>query len=209
MLSLDKTPPLRNLTVLPLMLSPERDEDLLRLTENRVPAFTHDLVPDYLRTKPEPEVETKMVQLELKAANLSFEAAQVSIRLAFFICQPNIKIIFFRQKQVAAYTKVVNHIYEIVSKAREEWETETSSRTGAAQTSSMADTHALVAAIGIGKGLKTMPGAPPGMMVAPVGPGRPPGPSQQAQQIGPLGGKAPSSIKTNIKSGGTIHPYGR
>lgn len=78
MLSLEKTPPLRNLTVLPLMLSPERDEDLLRLTENRVPAFTHDLVPDYLRTKPDPEVEQKMIQLEVKAANLSNETAQVS-----------------------------------------------------------------------------------------------------------------------------------
>lgn len=85
MLSLEKTPPLRNLTVLPLMLSPERDEDLLRLTENRVPAFTHDLVPDYLRTKPEPEVEQKMIQLEMKAGNLTYEAAQVlKIKLFFF-----------------------------------------------------------------------------------------------------------------------------
>lgn len=80
MLSLDKTPPLRNLTVLPLLLSPERDEELLRLTENRVPAFTHDLVPDYLRTKPEPEVEQKMIQLEVKAANLTYEAAQVGLQ---------------------------------------------------------------------------------------------------------------------------------
>lgn len=119
----------------------------------------------------------------------------------------NYYIINFFQKQIAAYNKVVNHIYEIVSKAREEWETETSSRAGASQTSSMADTHALVAAVGIGKGLKTIPGATP-LMVAPVGPGRPPGPSQQSQ-MGTMGGKAPSSIKTNIKSGGTIHPYGR
>lgn len=59
------------------MLSPERDEELLRMTENRVPAFTHDLVPDYLRTKPDPEVEQKMIQLEVKAANLSNETSQV------------------------------------------------------------------------------------------------------------------------------------
>lgn len=118
-------------------------------------------------------------------------------------------LFFVQQKQVAAYTKVVNHIYEIVSKAREEWETETSSRAGAAQTSSMADTHTLVAAVGTGKGLKPIPGAQTGMMVAPVGPGRPPGASPQAQQMVPVGGKAPSTIKTNIKSGGTIHPYGR
>lgn len=103
----------------------------------------------------------------------------------------------------------MNHIYDIISKAREEWETDTSSRTGAAQTSSITDTHTLVAAVGIGKGLKVIPGAPQGMMVAPVGPGRPPGPAQQTQQLGPLGGKAPSTIKTNIKSGGTMHPYSR
>lgn len=77
LLSMDKTPSLRSLTVLPLMLSPDPDDELLRLTENRVPAFTHDLVPDYLRTKPDPEVEHKMVQLELKATNLSYEASQV------------------------------------------------------------------------------------------------------------------------------------
>lgn len=77
------------------------------------------------------------------------------------------------------------------------------------QTSSMADTHSLVAAVGVGKGLKAMPGGPPGIMVAPVGPGRPPGPSQQSQQMGQMGGKAPSAIKTNIKSGGSMHPYSR
>lgn len=83
LLSIDKTPSLKSLTVLPLLLTPDRDEELLRLTENRVPVFSHELVPDYLRTKPEPEVEHKMVQLELKASNLSYEASQV----ASFLCQ--------------------------------------------------------------------------------------------------------------------------
>jgi mediator of RNA polymerase II transcription subunit 8 len=58
---------------------------------------------------------------------------------------------------VTAYSKVVNHVWDIVSKAREEWETESGSRSGAAQTSSVADTHALVAAVGMGKGLKVRP----------------------------------------------------
>jgi mediator of RNA polymerase II transcription subunit 8 len=48
----------------------------------------------------------------------------------------------------------VNHVWDIVSKAREEWETESGSRSAATQTSSVADTHALVAAVGMGKGLK-------------------------------------------------------
>jgi mediator of RNA polymerase II transcription subunit 8 len=79
MLSHDKSPPLRNLTVLPLLLSPDRDDELLRLTEGRVPTFSHDLVPDYLRTKPEPDVERQMIQMEHKAANLAYESAQVCI----------------------------------------------------------------------------------------------------------------------------------
>jgi mediator of RNA polymerase II transcription subunit 8 len=48
----------------------------------------------------------------------------------------------------------VNHVWDIVSKAREEWETESGSRSGGAQTSSVSDTHVLVAAVGMGKGLK-------------------------------------------------------
>lgn len=59
-------PPLRNLTVLPLQLSPERDEILLKLTEGRIPVFSHDLVPDYLRTKPVPTAEQRMLQHEQK-----------------------------------------------------------------------------------------------------------------------------------------------
>jgi len=33
-------------------------------------------------------------------------------------------------KQVAQYTKVVSHVYDMISKAKEEWEVESSSRTG-------------------------------------------------------------------------------
>lgn len=54
---------------------------------------------------------------------------------------------------MAAYQKVVSHIWDIVSKAREEWEVE-SSRGNTQQNSSVSDTHLLVAAVGMGKGLK-------------------------------------------------------
>lgn len=187
-LSNDKAPNLRNLTVLPLLLSPEKDEDLMRLTEGRISTFAHDLVPDYLRTKPEPQAEQKMVQLETKAANLNYDTSH---------------------KQVAQYTKVISHVWDIASKAREEWEGEAGSRTAQAQTSSAADTHALVAAVGMGKGLKSdnvqmvQSGVNPvssGMMV-----GRP---GNQPQNPGQMG-KAPSAIKTNIKAASQIHPYGR
>lgn len=196
----DKSPPMRNLTVLPLLLSPDRDEELVRLTENRINTFSYDVVPDYLRTKPEPEVEHKMMQMEHKASNISFETAQ---------------------KQISLYTKVVNHVWELVNKAREEWESESGSRSGVNQTSSMTDTHTLVTAIGMGKGLVPMiqqpaQSGPPGMMVAPVGrPGggpQPPGNGpMNPNQPGSMGsiGKAPSAIKTNIKAATQIHHYSR
>lgn len=63
-LSYEKLPQLRNYSVLPLMLNPERDEELARITENRVPALSHDIVPDFLRTKTEPEVEHKLMQVK-------------------------------------------------------------------------------------------------------------------------------------------------
>lgn len=55
---------------------------------------------------------------------------------------------------MAAYQKVVSHVWDIVSKTREEWEVESSSRGNTQQNSSVADTHLLVAAVGMGKGLK-------------------------------------------------------
>ncbi|XP_055684957.1 mediator of RNA polymerase II transcription subunit 8 [Lutzomyia longipalpis] len=188
--------PLRNLTVLPLLLSPERDEALWQLTEGRIPVFSHDMVPDYLRTKPEPTAEQKMMAHETKANNLSPETAA---------------------KQVAQYQKIVSHVFDMVSKAREEWESDSSARSGVQQTSSMADTHALVAAVSMGKNLKV--NIPPG--VGPNGPGGPPGmvphairPPAGMAAVSPSGGvgqmgKAPSAIKTNIKSANQIHPYGR
>lgn len=119
-------------------------------------------------------------------------------------------------KQVSQYNKVVTHVFDMVSKAREEWEVESSARSGVQQSSSMTDTHALVAAVGMGKGLKgSMPGMPgpggplaPGMMVPPAI--RPQGGlnTGSASGSGPMG-KAPSAIKTNIKSANQIHPYGR
>ncbi|XP_029175957.1 mediator of RNA polymerase II transcription subunit 8 isoform X1 [Nylanderia fulva] len=199
MLGHDKAPNLKNLTVLPLRLSPEKDEDLLRLTEGRIPTFAHDLVPDYLRTKLEPQAEQKMMQLEAKAANVNIDTSHDY------------------NKQVAQYTKVVSHVWDIANKTREEWESEAGARATQAQTSSAADTHALLAAVGMGKGLKSdsiqmvQSGVNPvnnSMMV-----GRP-GNQQQTPGQGPMGNpqmgqmnKAPSAIKTNIKAASQIHPY--
>jgi len=48
---------LDNRVLLPLRLNPDRDEELAKLTEGRVQLVNHEMVPDYLRTKPDPELE--------------------------------------------------------------------------------------------------------------------------------------------------------
>lgn len=45
-------------------------------------------------------------------------------------------------------------MWELVSKAREEWETEGNTRAGSVITTSPTDTLSLVSAIALGKGLK-------------------------------------------------------
>ncbi|XP_047739227.1 mediator of RNA polymerase II transcription subunit 8-like [Hyalella azteca] len=149
----EKTPVLRNYLTLPLQLNADPDEALLRSTENRVPAFSHDFVPDLLRTKPDPELEMKFHTLNAKMNIMNSDTSS---------------------KQINQHNKVVKHIVEMVSSARDEWETETS-RSSLPQTCSINETHSLLAAIGTGK----------------------------QHQVG----KAPSSIKTNIKAAGQMHPY--
>lgn len=102
----EKTPSFRNQVIIPLVLSPDRDEDLAvsttadntfpllkkevvslsclftcsqKLTEQRVPVFSHEIVPDYLRTKPDPEVEEQEKTLSTEAARIGPDVAQVSL----------------------------------------------------------------------------------------------------------------------------------
>lgn len=182
----DKTPPLRNRIVLPLFLNPERDEELAKLTENRIQFFNHEVVPDYLRTKPDPEVESTEQMVTTKASQMSLDAAQ---------------------KQIATLNKIGNNIVDVVKNAREEWESESGQRANIAQTSSLSDTNALIGAISLGKGLRPSLGSPkshsplPSQVSAPQRGGK-------AFAMHP-GSKVPSAIKTNIKAAGGVHPYGR
>lgn len=68
--------------------------------------------------------------------------------------------VYLLQKQVNLVNKVVTSVMDIVSRAREEWESDASCRTGTPQTSSPSDTTTLLQAIGMGKGLKMIPGRP-------------------------------------------------
>jgi len=175
--------------VLPLHLTPDIDERLMHITEGRLPVFSAECAPDYLRTKPEPAMESRMNLHEAKANALTNEAAA---------------------KQVAQYTKIVSHVHDLISKARDEWEIETMNRNALMMpTSNQADTQTLVKAVGMGTNLKVL-GGPGNMLIPPGGMPRMPGPGPIA--MGPAGmsaqmNKLPSSIKTNIKSA-QLHPYG-
>lgn len=177
----DKTPAFRNRVLLPIHLSPERDEELIQLTENRVQAFNHEVVPDYLRTKTDPDIENRELQLMTKLNQLSVDAAQ---------------------KQIASMNKITNNIVEFVKTNRDDWESESGKRASATQTSSLADTSTLISAISLGKGLKPSTGSPKGQPNNPT-------PPQQQPTRPTSSGKAPSAIKTNIKSANSIHPYQR
>ncbi|XP_057356105.1 mediator of RNA polymerase II transcription subunit 8 isoform X1 [Manis pentadactyla] len=128
----EKTPLFRNQVIIPLVLSPDRDEDLMRQTEGRVPVFSHEVVPDHLRTKPDPEVEEQEKQLTTDAARIGGDAAQVG-------------------KQIQSLNKMCSNLLEKISK--EERESESGGLRPNKQTFNPADTNALVAAVAFGKGL--------------------------------------------------------
>merc|ERR1712227_1155939 len=94
----EKTPQFHNQICPPILLSPDRDIPLEKLTEGRVFAFNHEVVPDYLRTKPDSEAEEKMNQLSARAAQLSTDTIQ---------------------KQIAALNKVVNNAIDMITTQRE------------------------------------------------------------------------------------------
>ncbi|XP_075037805.1 mediator of RNA polymerase II transcription subunit 8 [Mixophyes fleayi] len=203
----EKTPLLKNQVIIPLLLTPDRDEEIMRLTEGRVPVFSHEVVPDHLRTKPDPEVEEQEKQLSTEAARITPEAAQ---------------------KQVQSMNKMCSNLLEKLIK--EDRDSDVASLRQNKQTYNPADTNALVAAVAFGKGLSNRrppgPGGPMGPGQAGAGgmlqgaTGMQQGPmslpqNQQQQhmpgaQMAQAGqpGKMPSNIKTNIKSA-SMHPYQR
>ena len=57
--------------------------------------------------------------------------------------------------------KVVNHVLDQITQSREEWENEATVRAAQAQTCVIQDTQVLIAAVGLGRNLKTIPIAAP------------------------------------------------
>ncbi|XP_054916483.1 mediator of RNA polymerase II transcription subunit 8 isoform X2 [Poeciliopsis prolifica] len=194
MLKNEKTPSFRSQVIIPLVLSQKPDDDLTVLTEQRVPVFSHEIVPDYLRTKPDPEVEEQEKQLSTEAARIGPDVAQ---------------------KQIQALNKMCSNLLEKLNNPRDDRDAEGAASRLNKPSFNPGDTNALVAAVAFGKGLSKC--RPPGPM-APGHPGQGPmmsgGPTLQQVTIGGGGGqqagKMPSSIKTNIKSASaSMHPYNR
>ena len=176
----EKTPSLKKYVTLPLLLSPDRDEELLKITEHRVQTFSHDLIPDYLRTRPDPDIETKHQAYEQRAAGVVTDT---------------------QSKQLGVMEKITRDTLKLITRDREEMDAKSAGRNEQEKSQSMEDTSALLAAINHGKGLKAVTG--PSLAPRPS-----PGPvsmQQPSQQVS----KAPSTIKTNIKAANQVHPYQR
>ncbi|XP_028301357.1 mediator of RNA polymerase II transcription subunit 8-like isoform X2 [Gouania willdenowi] len=147
----EKTPSFRNQVIIPLLLSPDRDDELAKLTEQRVSVFSHEIVPDYLRTKPDPEVEEQEKQLSAEATRIGPEVAQ---------------------KQIQALNKLCFNLLEKLNSPREDRDGESSSMRQNKPSFNPADTSALVGAVAFGKGLSKC---------RPPGPGAPGHPGQGPQ----------------------------
>ncbi|XP_028403882.1 mediator of RNA polymerase II transcription subunit 8-like [Dendronephthya gigantea] len=129
----DRIPVLRNLVLLPLLVQQEPDADLQKSTESRIQAFNHEVVPDHLRTKYEPEVEDKERVLSATASNMSSELTQ---------------------RQIADFNATLSSLVEMISAARDDWETDQSSASKSSANVN-ADVPKLVGAITYGKGLSS------------------------------------------------------
>ena len=168
----DRTPSYKNRIVLPLLLSPDHDEELFKLTEGRVPMFNHDMCPDYLRTKPIPEIEAN----EKKTADKMAKIAPESVN-----------------KLILSSNKIVNKLLDTIKSQRENWANDAlQTHTPIGQTFTQQDTNAIIAALN-GKGI-IEPLEPAGPVTK--GPATVP---QTAAQPAAARGKVPA-VRTTIKA---------
>jgi len=131
----EKTPPLKKYITLPLLLNPDRDEELLKLTEHRVTTFSHDLIPNYLRTRPDPEIESRYSSLETRANGTNQDQ---------------------QQKMVNMMERITRETLKLIKREREEMESKSNQRSEVETSYSNDDTNTLLAAINNGKGFKTV-----------------------------------------------------
>ncbi|KAL9950650.1 hypothetical protein ACROYT_G043179 [Oculina patagonica] len=173
----EKTPFFRNLVLLPLLVQQETDPDIQKATDGRIQAFNHEVVPDYLRTKYDPEIEESEQKLETMATRIPPDQAQ---------------------KQIATLNELASNLIELITNARDDWEGEQS----AASRSSSAvnpDLNTLVSAVTLGKGLK------PAKITK--GRGSKADKAQSGWPNDKSTNKAPSSVKVDTKAAASAHPY--
>lgn len=136
LLSNERMPELRNLCILPLSVSQEKDDDLEMFSERRMMFFNHEVVPDALRTKYEPEVEREEQQLGLEAAAFTVDEASAV---------------------VTSLNELVTSVLDLVQSSRDEWEAESAGHEQTELLPSANDSNILIAAITQGAGLRKRP----------------------------------------------------
>jgi len=158
---------LRNRVLLPLLLTPDRDDQLAQLTQQRLVCFSHDTVPSYLRTKQEPEVEGQERQIQGRAGMTDMKTLNQNNRL-------------------------VSQLLDSIKSFKDERDSNLNERSNLETVSSKTDTLTILAATTCGRGLK------PETIVKPTQ-------QPQPQTTVKSSGKAPPTIKTNIRT----NPYSR
>jgi mediator of RNA polymerase II transcription subunit 8 len=151
----EKIPSLHNHVTLPNQVSTDRDTELERVTEGRVPILHHEVVPDYLRTKLELDLEARQRDLHSAAAKPSPQF----------------------QEDLKKYNNLLDKVISLIDDARDSWEKQ-SNRGDNLQVNSLEDTKKLVVAYTSGGGLQLMSQSRRVMLMG----GRPLGQQQPIQQ---------------------------
>uniref|UniRef100_A0A5S6QB36 Mediator of RNA polymerase II transcription subunit 8 n=1 Tax=Trichuris muris TaxID=70415 RepID=A0A5S6QB36_TRIMR len=131
----ERTPILKSHVLLPARLSMETDADIQSLTENRVSSWNHAVVPNYLRTKPEPQIEQK--------------DQQVHVHIQQRMSNPDSV-----QKQINSFNRCVNSVLDILSAIMKDQSTELDEGKVPSRCHKAEDTRKLVAATSIGRYLR-------------------------------------------------------
>lgn len=168
---------IENRVVLPLLLVPDRDEELVKLTEGRVQMVNHEMVPGYLRTKPDPEIEELEKILQSKASNITPDNAV---------------------KQINATNKLLDTTINAIKNSSLRADSEMS-RQSIRPSYTTSETYELVLAISQGKGLRMNPHR--GHVGGPSDPARPTQEQVMQQQMPQKQNIKAPELKTNIKAG--------
>lgn len=164
---------IENRVVLPILVSPDPDDELVKLTEGRVQMVNHEMVPDYLRTKPDPEIEEFEKSLQNKATTIQPDAAQRQATAMH-------KLLESTEKAIKANMARADEISRQLLKPA----------------TNINDTNELLQAVSSGKNLKI--GSTP---IGRVGPADPAMMDRQREAMQKINQAKAPELKTNIRAG--------